>query len=134
MGSDKRASMREGPLSELFRKTTQDDGERPLERPPERQAPESPSSAPASQQPARFEHEEPQVPTAKEGLSAAFSQDIPHDLLERPGQGHYRPRDEPKITPRVTGRPVLRVVGVGGAGVNAIDRMIEAGVDGVEFI
>jgi cell division protein FtsZ len=135
MGSDKRASMREGPLSELFRKTTQDDGERPLERPPERRAPEPPSSAPPSQQPPRFERdEEPQVPTAKERLSAAFSQDIPHDLLERPGQGHYRPRDEPKITSRVTGRPVLRVVGVGGAGVNAIDRMIEAGVDGVEFI
>ncbi|MBJ7459944.1 MAG: cell division protein FtsZ, partial [Thermoleophilaceae bacterium] len=30
--------------------------------------------------------------------------------------------------------PVLRVVGVGGAGVNAVDRMIEAGVTGVEFI
>jgi cell division protein FtsZ len=29
---------------------------------------------------------------------------------------------------------VLRVVGVGGAGVNAVDRMIEAGVEGVEFI
>ena len=30
--------------------------------------------------------------------------------------------------------PVLLVVGVGGAGVNAVDRMIEAGVEGVEFI
>jgi cell division protein FtsZ len=30
--------------------------------------------------------------------------------------------------------PVLRVVGVGGAGVNAVNRMIEAGVEGVEFI
>jgi len=29
---------------------------------------------------------------------------------------------------------MLRVVGVGGAGVNAVDRMIEAGVEGVEFI
>ena len=29
---------------------------------------------------------------------------------------------------------MLRVVGVGGAGVNAIDRMIAAGVEGVEFI
>jgi cell division protein FtsZ len=28
----------------------------------------------------------------------------------------------------------LRVVGVGGAGVNAVNRMIEAGVEGVEFI
>jgi cell division protein FtsZ len=30
--------------------------------------------------------------------------------------------------------PVLRVVGVGGAGVNAVNRMIEAEVEGVEFI
>ena len=30
--------------------------------------------------------------------------------------------------------PVLRVIGVGGAGVNAVDRMIEAQVQGVEFI
>ncbi|MGH2715338.1 MAG: cell division protein FtsZ [Thermoleophilaceae bacterium] len=34
---------------------------------------------------------------------------------------------------RVT-EPVLRVVGVGGAGVNAVNRMIEAQVEGVEFI
>src|ERR671915_301926 len=34
---------------------------------------------------------------------------------------------------RVT-EPVLRVVGVGGAGVNAVNRMIEAEVEGVEFI
>src|SRR5436305_10260108 len=31
-------------------------------------------------------------------------------------------------------QPVLRVVGVGGAGVNAVNRMIEAGVEGVDFI
>jgi cell division protein FtsZ len=30
--------------------------------------------------------------------------------------------------------PVLRVVGVGGAGVNAVNRMVEAQVDGVEFL
>ena len=30
--------------------------------------------------------------------------------------------------------PVLRVVGVGGAGVNAVNRMIEAEVEGVEFV
>ncbi len=32
------------------------------------------------------------------------------------------------------GKPQLRVVGVGGAGVNAVNRMIEAEVSGVEFI
>ncbi|WP_371822326.1 cell division protein FtsZ [Conexibacter sp. SYSU D00693] len=34
----------------------------------------------------------------------------------------------------VAGQPVLRVVGVGGAGVNAVNRMVEAGVGGVEFL
>ena len=37
-------------------------------------------------------------------------------------------------TSPLTRKPVLRVVGVGGAGVNAVDRMIEAEVEGVEFI
>jgi cell division protein FtsZ len=135
MGSDKRASMREGPLSELFRKTTQDERERPIERPPERRA-EQPASPPVeSPDPRRFERapEEPPVPSAKDRLNAAFSADIPRDLLERPGQA-YRPRDEPRIASRAVRQPVLRVVGVGGAGVNAVDRMIEAGVEGVEFI
>ena len=30
--------------------------------------------------------------------------------------------------------PVIRVVGVGGGGVNAVNRMVEAGVSGVEFV
>ncbi len=32
------------------------------------------------------------------------------------------------------GQPIIRVVGVGGAGVNAVNRMVEAEVEGVEFI
>src|SRR6185436_19028112 len=32
------------------------------------------------------------------------------------------------------GKPVIRVIGVGGAGVNAVNRMVEAQVEGVEFI
>ncbi|MHB8690601.1 MAG: cell division protein FtsZ [Solirubrobacteraceae bacterium] len=36
--------------------------------------------------------------------------------------------------PHPVGTPVLRVVGVGGAGVNAVNRMIEAEIEGVEFI
>ncbi|CAA9479064.1 MAG: Cell division protein FtsZ [uncultured Solirubrobacteraceae bacterium] len=35
---------------------------------------------------------------------------------------------------RPVGQPVIRVVGVGGAGVNAVNRMVEAEVGGVEFI
>jgi cell division protein FtsZ len=35
---------------------------------------------------------------------------------------------------RAVGQPVLRVIGVGGAGVNAVNRMVEAEVAGVEFV
>ena len=42
-------------------------------------------------------------------------------------------RDE-GVTDRPAGGPVLRVVGVGGAGVNAINRMVEAEIEGVEFL
>ncbi|MEN8233526.1 MAG: cell division protein FtsZ [Actinomycetota bacterium] len=40
---------------------------------------------------------------------------------------------DPKLTPH-TYLAVIKVVGVGGGGVNAVNRMIEAGVGGVEFI
>jgi cell division protein FtsZ len=150
MGSDKRASMREGPLAELFRRTSLDEGtqppsERPQEKRPKEKRPKerTESARPQSLQrrderaPQRrtteAEDEQRRIPSAKERLNAAFSQDIPSDLLERPTQG-YRPRDEPSLHSRGVRRPVLRVVGVGGAGVNAVDRMIEAGVEGVEFI
>ena len=36
--------------------------------------------------------------------------------------------------PANAGHPVLRVVGVGGAGVNAVNRMVEADINGVEFL
>jgi cell division protein FtsZ len=140
MGSDKRASMREGPLAELFRKTAQDEAEQPQrsERPAEqpRRPREEPRRRPEEPASLRPEEREPHVPSAKERLSAAFSQDIPSDLLERPAGGarQHRPREEPRIESRDLRQPVLRVVGVGGAGVNAVDRMIEAGVEGVEFI
>ena len=116
MSGAKRASMREGPLAALFRKTEEDDTlDHQAPPPPERREGEP-------------------LPSPKERLSAAFAHDIPSDVLERPGQSEYRPRDLPSAAPRVMKRPVLRVVGVGGAGVNAVDRMIEAGVEGVEFI
>jgi cell division protein FtsZ len=147
MASGKRASMREGPLADLFRKTAEDGdaasppapGE-PRQEPPAREAPPRPDERRGADQidPRLLrrddEDETPQVPSPKERLSAAFSHDIPHDLLERPTETPRRPRDEPQVTPRSLRRPVLRVVGVGGAGVNAVNRMVEAGVDGVEFI
>ncbi len=40
----------------------------------------------------------------------------------------------PSRRPTAIGHPVLRVVGVGGAGVNAVNRMVEADITGVEFL
>ncbi|MCX8023865.1 MAG: cell division protein FtsZ [Thermanaerothrix sp.] len=40
----------------------------------------------------------------------------------------------PKITEINAPKPVLKVIGLGGAGCNAINRMIELGITGVEFI
>ena len=147
MARDKRASMREGPLAELFRKTALDEGSAPPprreeppreKRQPEQRALEAEQRSEPEVEPRALrrdrEPDEAPVPSAKERLSAAFSQDIPTDLLQRPLERKYRPRDEPRIETRGVRQPVLRVVGVGGAGVNAVDRMIEAGVEGVEFI
>src|SRR4051812_21418578 len=116
MGSGKRASMREGPLANLFRKTETEGLEPRAEEPP------PPERA---------------TPTPQERLRHAFSAEIPGDMMSAP------PDEPPPATteyqwgsmhdPRV-GTPQLRVVGVGGGGVNAVNRMIEAEVTGVEFL
>ena len=52
----------------------------------------------------------------------------PADPRRRRARAYYPP------PPEAVGSPQLRVVGVGGAGVNAVNRMIEAEVAGVEFV
>jgi cell division protein FtsZ len=79
------------------------------------------------------------IPTPEERLKAVFSHDIPENIMERepvPAQREPVPESEPfvRVAPDRPTEPVLRVVGVGGAGVNAVNRMIEAEVEGVEFI
>ena len=167
MASGKRASMREGPLSALFRKTGEDGLEPPQDTVPpapaeqvpapttpaaRRREPEPPTHpretgyphpSLAADEPAA-EPDRTRVPTPQERLRHAFSTDIPEDIMERPA-----PRREPVSDPyarsgaeeaspwgqaRSVGQPVLRVIGVGGAGVNAVNRMVEAEVRGVEFM
>jgi cell division protein FtsZ len=159
MASGKRASMREGPLAQLFRNTEEEEKARPrpgppeekgsgTEEPPERRRPEPPQGLErrATEAARRAEEREERrrereqrwgghegLPTPEERLRAVFSADIPENILDR----EPPPPTEPTPAPiseagRVT-EPVLRVVGVGGAGVNAVNRMIEAEVEGVEF-
>jgi cell division protein FtsZ len=135
MGSGKRASMREGPLAALFRKTDE-------EAVPPRAAAAEESAAPPPEpvrEPAP-EPEEPRVPTPQERLRHAFSSDLPENMMAPPSPNHGAPPPAPdeyqwsSAGPDSTGQPQLRVIGVGGSGVNAVNRMIEAGVTGVEFI
>ena len=184
MSSSKRAraSMREGPLSELFRRTDKSasapDPDPAADRDPsppaaaESAAPVEATAAPdpepaSAEQPAAatpagregYPHpslgadappSEParQVPTPQERLRSAFSSDLPENILDA-GRGPSRTPspvapsreapapsyDENPWTPSsAPGSPLIRVVGVGGAGVNAVNRMVEAGVAGVEFV
>jgi cell division protein FtsZ len=136
MGSGKRASMREGPLAALFRKTETEGLEPPAGAPAPAPAVEAAAAA-EQPAPAPVAQEAPRVPTPQERLRHAFSSDLPENMMSppsnspppaQPAQGYYPPQ------PEQIGSPELRVVGVGGAGVNAVNRMIEAEVAGVEFI
>jgi cell division protein FtsZ len=126
MASGKRASMREGPLAALFRKT-ETEGLQPGDEPPA--APEQQQQPVAPAEPAP----QPRVPTPQERLRHAFSSDIPDNIMappdSRPAEYQWAP-----AAPERSGLPQLRVIGVGGGGVNAVNRMIEAELTGVEFI
>lgn len=60
------------------------------------------------------------------------------ELIEAGGQVTRAPRPTEGETPmsrtEVTSSAVIKVIGVGGGGSNAVDRMIEVGLQGVEFI
>jgi cell division protein FtsZ len=128
MGSGKRASMREGPLAALFRKTETEglEARRPEGEPPAAAEPELPARA---------------TPTPQERLRNAFSSDVPGDMMAPPEEP-VREVPPPSAADYQWGSareertraPQLRVVGVGGGGVNAVNRMIEADVTGVEFL
>jgi cell division protein FtsZ len=80
------------------------------------------------------------VPTPEERLRSVFSADIPENILDRDPApsldepGHREPLPMVRAMSNGVTEPLLRVVGVGGAGVNAVNRMIEAEVEGVDFI
>jgi cell division protein FtsZ len=96
----------------------------------------------------------PPVPSPQERLRHAFSSEIPENLMDRsrqaPAPAPVTPAaarsSAPVADPRTyeaqrpfgealpPTNPVIRVVGVGGAGTNAVNRMVEAEVAGVEFL
>src|SRR5215217_7956673 len=159
MDRGKRASMREGPLSALFRSTAEpEETKAEVPEPPPAPPPEPPPAPPPPPRvqpppvappmpaprvqrvtPARpIDEDAPQPRAYEQRLRDVFSPDIPDNMMERepaPRPVYSAHTDSrPVSTPQHVAHPVLRVVGVGGAGVNAVNRMIEAGIEGVEFI
>lgn len=146
----KRASMREGPLAELFRATeaaqrqAEKEGkavpgeplEETVEHPPpvlevapdrEIEDPPRPDRTPFApvqpQSPEPVQPREPQEQRADRGIARLLE-----PLPEPPPRLHRAPRADSAYLARI------RVVGVGGAGLNAVNRMIDAGISGTEFV
>ena len=167
MARRKRASMREGPLADLFRSTVEPEDppappeaprrsedktsvlpSEPVEEPtrvvdepvadePEPVSPERPvppveeTPDPERVHAYRVDERPVTVPEPKERLSRIFDDRTDPDP---PLYGRADPsRSAPSGPPRPHD-PVIRVVGVGGAGVNAVNRMVEAQIPGVEFM
>jgi cell division protein FtsZ len=133
---------------EEFRSPTAGAHESPATRQPE---PELRPAPPSARRPApeperdgdaeRERRERRAARTPEQRLREVFSTDIPENIMEltpsapdSPRYGREEPRMSAPAEPAPVLQPVLRVVGVGGAGVNAVNRMIEAGVEGVDFI
>jgi cell division protein FtsZ len=171
--------MREGPLADLFRSTSDD---APAD-PPELDAPRYGREDPAE---AQREAEEESAAPGREAEEAAVDREAPRSAdddrnltpseeAERPDREDDAPaesseepkerlkrvfseqpqqppqrrelepiveaprygREEPAYEPPGSGQPhtpKIRVVGVGGAGVNAVNRMVEARIPGIEFM
>ena len=168
-----RASMREGPLAELFKATEaaqreaekapaaepeqaeQPKAEPKKERKTKARQPVAREAAPA-EKPQEMPVAEPQAPqemtvehvpdfsrTEPEEPAAAATA-APAAPVERPEPPVVRyfetmPEPAPRLeysTPRDSSSylAVIRVVGVGGAGLNAVNRMLDAGISQVEFV
>ena len=171
----RRASMREGPLAELFRATeaaqkqAEQSGEPEPAPQPEDAATAAPE-APAEPDERTVEHvpsweesgvetPDPVPPTPTPEPTPVPDPEPPTPTPEptpvpdpEPSKPELRPADLPPVSHYLEPLPesparlnrkgtdsgaylaVIKVVGVGGAGLNAVNRMIDAGISQVEFI
>ena len=161
----RRASMREGPLAELFRAT--EAAQRQAERAErEEEGGHRDADAETVEHAAKLEQEQPEL-SAPEPEQTIAESAAPAPATAEPAERTLAAATEPLSTPHLppepprvryeeppvsrladaaprlhrTPRPesaaylaVIRVVGVGGGGLNAVNRMIEAGISQVEFI
>jgi cell division protein FtsZ len=167
---NKRASMREGPLSDLFKSTSEDapidppeaprygredpaearraEQEEAAPAPQEELPPEPPAQEPVQadvslhqeEAPALYDQEEikTSAESAPERLKRVFNEEpLPRREQSFSTENPRYGREEPAYEPPGSGephQPVIKVVGVGGAGVNAVNRMVDARIPGVEFM
>ena len=145
----RRASMREGPLAELFRATEAAQKQAGKAEPEATPPPEA-----IEPQEETVEHVPEFALEQDEAAVAAVPEPVPEPEPEperAPAPVRLEPVPEPppmlqplpEQAPRLHRVPrgetaaylaVIKVVGVGGAGLNALDRMIDAGLAQVEFI
>ncbi len=174
---NKRASMREGPLADLFRSTSDDAPADPPEAPRYGRedpaearkadadadgvpAPPAPDPEPVAERPRRgagsrdpalrpgrrgprgraADGRRESAESAPERLKRVFAEEPRPRRDQREDFSTANPRygrEEPAYEPPGSGephQPVIKVVGVGGAGVNAVNRMVDARIPGVEFM
>jgi cell division protein FtsZ len=159
----RRASMREGPLAELFKATEaaqrqaerERAGQESAEAPtvehaaPEQSVPPAPP-AEVEREPEREPVTSPSEATVADPVAPPSeptrSEPAPQRTSPAPVERGYEPAPAARMAepaPRMHRAPrpesaaylaVIRVVGVGGGGLNAVNRMIEAGISQVEFI
>ena len=150
----RRASMREGPLAELFRAT--EAAQRQADKAEDKPEPEAAATEPQEE---TVEHVPEFMQQAEEAAPIAA---VPEPEPEPEPEPVAEPEPEPEPVklepvpepppmlqplpeqpPRLHRVPrgetaaylaVIKVVGVGGAGLNALDRMMDAGIAQVEFV
>ncbi|HXF30716.1 MAG TPA: cell division protein FtsZ [Solirubrobacterales bacterium] len=113
------------------------DPEPPARKEPVARDPEPPEPEPAPEPEPPADPPESSEP-APERLKRVFAEEprprqTTEEFLQTPRYG----REEPAYEAPGSGephQPVIKVVGVGGAGVNAVNRMVDARIPGVEFM
>jgi cell division protein FtsZ len=141
----KRATMREGPLAELFRKT--EAAQRSQEAAPEGDTPpaEDPRARAALDETVEHVPDFAREPAAEPPVSAVpaveVEEEAPEAAASRAAARYFQTMLEP--APQLHRVPpprgsayiaAIRVVGVGGAGLNAIHRMMDAGIAQVDYV
>jgi cell division protein FtsZ len=140
----RRASMREGPLAELFKATEAAQRRGGSEPEPQSDAIPEPLEETVPHVPdfVREAEPQPEPPAAVSEPTAVVPESAPRkELPPEPPARWIEPIPEPAPRLHRVPRPdsgqylaVIRVVGVGGAGLNALDRMMDAGLSQVEFV